>query len=151
MCERLSKLGWLVGCGTISGRISELYRTGSAIVQLGLRRPERFLISTVRHCRSVAQAGRASVSKTEGRGFESCRSCHKILSRSAPALGLCSLSIQAFAAPERGHLHEVLRASIPVEQPRLDHFQMVYTDDKLLHRIDWFALPWVDSDPAVGL
>ena len=25
--------------------------------------------------RSVAQAGRASVSKTEGRGFESCRSC----------------------------------------------------------------------------
>ena len=28
--------------------------------------------------RSVAQLGRASVSKTECRGFESCRSCHRI-------------------------------------------------------------------------
>lgn len=29
-------------------------------------------------CRSVAQLGRASVSKTECRGFESCRSCQTL-------------------------------------------------------------------------
>src|SRR2546422_7305139 len=50
----------------------------------------RVLLSSCRGPKECSSAGRASVSKTEGRGFESLHSCHPICVRPGGA---------AFAAP----------------------------------------------------
>ena len=69
--------------GNVAGLRGELWLTAAVVVG-------RIRCSG---CRSVAQLGRASVSKTECRGFESCRSCQTRLF-GFPLSSLLSVSVR---------------------------------------------------------
>ncbi len=86
-------------CGGIS---QEMFSLSSC--SLTHRHSAARIISVRR--RSVAQLGRASVSKTECRGFESCRSCHYSILTTPSEFSPASDDLKQWLAAQQGKCHQ---------------------------------------------